>query len=61
MLKHDIKNYSRQFTKTLIICLVLVMYNYVWVEQLNACATYRIISDKTFSLLDKICELYKVS
>ena len=53
MLKHDIKNYFRQFMKTLIICYSwntkhtnLVMCNYAWPEQLNACAKYGIFSDK---------------
>ena len=47
MLKHEIKNYFRQFTKTLSICLpvkynthTLVMRNYFWLEKLNVCAKY---------------------
>ena len=53
MLKHDIKNYFRRFTKTLNICFQwnttdvdLEMRNYFWLEQLNACAKYGILSDK---------------
>ena len=44
MLKNNIKNYFRKFTKTLSICFQwntahsdLVMCKYVWLEQLNAC------------------------
>ena len=53
MLKYDIKNYFRQFTKTLIICFQwntthtgFVMCNYDWLEQLNVCTKYGIVSDK---------------
>ena len=43
ILKDNIKNYFWQFTKTLSICFqwnttVLVICNYVWLEQLNVCA-----------------------
>ena len=51
MLKYDIKNYFRQFTKS--ICFHwnsthedLVMCKYVWLEQLNICAKYGILSDE---------------
>ena len=53
MLKHDIKNYFRHFTKTLSTCFQwntaqadLVMCNYFWLEQLNVCAKYGVLSDK---------------
>ena len=53
MLKHDIENYFRQFRKPLSICLQwnitytdLVIYNYLWFDQLNVCAIYGILSDK---------------
>ena len=58
MSKHDIKNYFRQFTKTLIICFQwnithrdLVMCNYAWLEQLNICAKYGILSDKNIRFI----------
>ena len=53
MLKYDLKNYFRQFTKTLIICFQwnsrhteLILCNYIWLEQLNACVKYKIRSGK---------------
>ena len=48
MLKHDIKNYFQQFTKTLTICFQWNA-NYVnifWFKQWNVCAKYGILSDK---------------
>ena len=53
ILEHDIKNYSRQVTKTLIICFQcnttgtdLVICSCVWLGQINGCAKYGILSDK---------------
>ena len=53
MLKHDIKNYFQQFTKTLSICFQwitthkdLLMCNYFWLEKLKVCTKWRILSDK---------------
>ena len=53
MLKHDIKDYFRESTKTLSICVQrnirhtdLVMSNYIWLEQLNVSAKYGILWDK---------------
>ena len=50
ILKNDLKNYFRQFTKTLNICFQrntihtdLVMRNCILLEQLNICAEYGII------------------
>ena len=59
MLKHDIKNYFGQFMKTWIICFQwntthrdLVMYNYVWLEQLNICAKYGSPSKKSICFIE---------
>ena len=63
MLKHDIKNCFRQFTNTFQLNTTdtdLVVCNYIWLEQLNICAKYGILSDILFSLLDKLCKIYKV-
>ena len=67
MLKDDIKNYYRQFAKTLSICFQwntthrdLVTCSYVRLEQLNVCAKYEILSVNIFVLLDKVCRIYKV-
>ena len=43
MLKHEIKNYFRQFTKS--------KSNYVWREQLNGCVKYWIFSDKNIRFI----------
>ena len=58
MLKYDVKNYFRQFTKTLIICFQwntkhtdLVMCNYIWLEELNVCAKYGILADKNIRFI----------
>ena len=68
MLKHGIKNYIQQFTKTLIICFQwnttqedLVMCNYVWLEQLNVCPKYGILSDESISSIGSIFKFYKVA
>ena len=60
MLKHEIKSYFRQFTKTLSICFQwdtthtdLLMCNYFWLEQLNVCAKYGILSDKYIHFIGK--------
>ena len=66
MLKHDIKNYSRQFTKNLIICFQwhishtdLVMCDYAWLQQLNV-SNIELFHVKIFFLLDQIYRSYKV-
>ena len=53
LLKQNIKNYLRQFIKTLSIAFQrdaihthLVTSNYFWFEQLNASATYQTLSNK---------------
>ena len=53
MLKHDTQNYLRQFTKTLNTCFQwntthrdFLMYDYFWLELVNVCAKYGILSDK---------------
>ena len=63
MLKSDIGNYFRQFTKTLFLCFPwntthLVMCNYVWIGQLNVCAKYGIISDKNICFIEYNCKVY---
>ena len=52
MLKHEIKSYFRQFTKTLSFCFQwnitptdLLLCNYVWMEQFNVCAENGTLSD----------------
>ena len=58
MLKHGIKNYFQQITKTLSVCLGwntahtdLLLCKYVWLEQLNACAKYGFLSGENFRLI----------
>ena len=66
LLKNDIKNYLRQFTKTLNFSFqrktthtVLVMCNYICLEQVNICTKYKVLSDKCICFLGKICKIYK--
>ena len=58
MLNHDIKNHFLQFANTFSICFQwntthtgLVISNYFWLEQLNVCAKYEILSDKYFCFI----------
>ena len=53
LLKNEIKNYFRQFSKSLstyfqwnTLHADLVTFNYVWLEQLNACAEYGALSEE---------------
>ena len=58
MWKHKIKNYFRQFKKTMSVCFQwntahtdFVLYNYVWLEQLNASAEYEVLSDENIRFI----------
>ena len=60
MSKHDIKNYFRQFMKTLSICFQcntthtdLLTCNYFCLEWLNVCAKYGVHSDKCFHFIGR--------
>ena len=59
MLKHDTKNYVRQFKKTFNVSFQcnatytdLLMRNYVWLGQLNICAKYGVLSDKCIDFIE---------
>lgn len=58
LVKHDIKNPFRQITQLLSICFQwntshtdLRVSNCVWLEQLNVCIKYELLSDKNVSFI----------
>ena len=65
VLKHDIKNYVQQFTKTLSICFQwsttltdLLLCHYFWLEQLMSVLNMEFFRINPLILLEKIRKIY---